>query len=136
MPPDAANPLYGDRIRAQHMLDAARQACEFAAGRKREDLDTDAMFARAVVHAIQEIGEAASKMTAAGRTRLGDVPWVKIVGMRHRLVHGYMAINYDLVWLVVERELPPLMESLTHAFADWPLRDPPAPDRSGGSPRR
>lgn len=101
MPRDPANTdARDDRIRAQHMLEAARQVEGFVAGRSRADLDTDAMLTRAVLHAIQEIGEAASRIGSAGRDRMPLVPWTKIVGMRHRLVHGYWDVNLDLVWTV------------------------------------
>ncbi len=50
-----------DRIRIQHMMDAARQAIGFAQGKSRKSLDTDPMLARALMHAILEIGEAASR---------------------------------------------------------------------------
>lgn len=48
-----------DRIRLQHMLDAAREALSFAKGRQREDLDTDRLLVLALVKAIEIIGEAA-----------------------------------------------------------------------------
>ena len=46
-----------DRIRIQHMMDAARQAIGFAEGKSGKSLDGDAMLARALMHAILEIGE-------------------------------------------------------------------------------
>lgn len=108
-----------DRIRLTHMLDAARQALSFARNRRRYDLDADAMLRRAVLHCIQEIGEAASKVSAAGRARAVDVPWKQIVGMRQRLVHDYFEINLDLVWLVLDRDLVPLTQALETVLAVW-----------------
>ena len=49
-----------DRIRLQHMLDAARDALSFAEGRTRHDLDTDRQLVLAVVKCVEIIGEAAS----------------------------------------------------------------------------
>lgn len=105
------------------MLEAAEQAVTFAQGRSRADLGVDAMLTRALVHAIQEIGEAASKVTEAGRARIPELPWTKLVGMRHRLVHDYWEINLDLVWAVVERDLSPLIDALKAGFENWPLTD-------------
>lgn len=53
--PDKIN--RADHIRLTHMLAAAEQAREFADGKSRQDLETDAMFCRAVLHCIQEIGK-------------------------------------------------------------------------------
>ena len=127
MPHDPATRSLDDRVRAQHMFIAAKQARGFVSDRTRADLDSDPMLARALLHAIQEIGEAASKISALGRDRITGVPREKIVGMRHRLVHGYWDVNFDLVWVVVNRDLPPLIAALERAFVSWPLPEPPAP---------
>jgi uncharacterized protein with HEPN domain len=57
-----------DTVRLRHMLDAARQAIGFTAGRERSSLDSDVMFRRAVVNCIQEIGEAAVRVSPEARS--------------------------------------------------------------------
>lgn len=94
-----------DRIRLAHMLAAAEQALEFTRGRARENLATEPMFCRAVVNCIQEIGEAAGRVSPATRVQLPSLPWPQIVGMRHRMVHVYFDIDLDLVWEVLDRDL-------------------------------
>ncbi len=59
------------------------------AGRSRPDLDADMLLRRATVHAIQEIGEAAARMSEAGRTLVPELPWGSIVQMRNIVVHVY-----------------------------------------------
>jgi uncharacterized protein with HEPN domain len=55
------------------MLDAARDAGSFTAGRTREMLDTDRMFAFALVRAIEIIGEAASRVSPETREALPQI---------------------------------------------------------------
>lgn len=50
----------GDRDRLEHMLESAREAMSFVAGRQRAELDSNRMLLRAVVQCIQAIGEAAA----------------------------------------------------------------------------
>ena len=58
-----------DIIRLRHMLDAAREALSFVAGRNSEDLGRDRMLVLALVKEIEIIGEAASRpFTTAGRS--------------------------------------------------------------------
>jgi uncharacterized protein with HEPN domain len=102
------------------MLQAAKDAMFFAEQRSRKDLDDDRMFARAVLHAIQEIGEAAARVTTVGREEAPEVPWGSIVQMRHILVHAYFNVNLDYVWRVLEQDLSPLTEQLDAALRDWP----------------
>ena len=109
-----------DRIRMQHMIDAARQAAQFVVGRTRDDLDVDAMLSRALMHAVLEIGEAAARTSDEGRQRAPEVPWGQIVAMRHVLVHVYWGVDFDRLWKTVVEELPLLVVQLDAALTDWP----------------
>ena len=113
----------GDRVRLEHMLAAARDAVQFVTGRGRADLDQDALLRRALINCVQEIGEAASRMTAAGRARATDLPWGQIVATRHILVHAYFKVDLNILWGVVERDLPSLTVSVERALAAWPAAD-------------
>ena len=46
------------------------------------------------------------------RLQWPGIPWEDIIGMRHRLVHAYFAINLDILWGTVRDDLPPLVEAL------------------------
>jgi uncharacterized protein with HEPN domain len=94
------------------MIDAAESAFAFMVGRSRRDLDTDQMLLFAVVRAVEIVGEAASKITPETQAAMTMVPWPAIVGMRHRLIHGYFDVNPDIVWKTVQDELPPLVVAL------------------------
>lgn len=126
MPRDPAKTPLDDRIRAQHMLEAARDVVTIAAGKTLDDLRSDMTLRRAMVNAIQEIGEAACRVSAPGRARLAGVEWTQMMGMRHRLVHGYDVINLEIVWHVATEEVAPLIDALEAAFQSWPLPEPPA----------
>ena len=101
----------------RQMLDAARQAIDFVTDRTRDDLDSDPMLRRAVIHCIQEIGEAASQVGETTRSSVTEVPWWKIVGMRHNLVHVYFNIKNALIWQVVSSDLAPLIAELEQALS-------------------
>ena len=109
------------------MLEAAQQAIAFAAGRSREDLDTDRQLEFAITRAIEIIGEAAFQVTEEGRTACPKLPWREIVGMRHRIVHAYWDINRDRVWETVTENLPPLAAELERT-----LPAPPGETRRPG----
>ena len=101
-----------DAIRVRHMLDAAREAMSFAAGRSRDDLDRDRMLVLAVVKDIEIIGEAASRTSAATRAAHPDVPWAQIIVMRNRLIHAYFDVDLQVVWDTVTGDLPLLIAML------------------------
>ena len=91
-----------DLIRVRHMI----EACQEASFRR------DRKTCRAVIQCIEVIGEAANGLSGAAREQMPDVPWHKIIGMRHRLIHAYFDINLSLVWEVVAKEMKPLLKAL------------------------
>jgi len=54
---------------------------------------------------VERLGEAASKISADTKARYSDIPWREIVGMRHRLIHGYGDVRLDLIWKVAHEHL-------------------------------
>jgi uncharacterized protein with HEPN domain len=100
MPPD-------DRVRLEHMVEAAENALRYAAGHDRGELDGDSPLQYALLHAVQIVLEASWKLSAAP-----EVDWAAMAGMRHRLVHDYFDIDNDVLWRSVQEDLPALLSTL------------------------
>ena len=103
---------HEDRVRLRHMLDYSRKAGAMIEGRTREDLDRDEMLCLALTRVVEVIGEAATRVSQAGQQQHGQIPWPEIIGLRNRLVHGYDAVDVDILWDIVQQDLPPLIEQL------------------------
>lgn len=58
------------------------------------------------------LGEAASALSDNFKEQHPDIPWSKIIGMRNILVHDYFGIDTDVVWSVVEIDLPQLQRHI------------------------
>jgi uncharacterized protein with HEPN domain len=101
-----------DGERFQHMLEYALKVQRFSAGRKREDLDRDELYALAMTRALEVIGEAAARVSDAGRARAPSIPWSQIAGLRNRLIHGYDTVNHDILWQIVTGDVPALVKAL------------------------
>lgn len=105
-------PSSEDSVRLRHMLDAARQAVQFAEGRDRADLDRDLMFSLAMVRLLEIIGEASKYLSEEFRQSTPQIPWKQIAGSRDRLIHGYFDVDLDIVWAIVANDLPVLVQEL------------------------
>jgi len=101
-----------DEVLLRDMLDHARRAAQAIAGRRRIELDADPVLAAALERFIEVIGEAARKVSTATQESAKDIPWRQIIGMRNRLVHGYAAVDHDIVWDVASVDIPALIPSL------------------------
>ncbi len=107
MPPDR------DRVRLLHMLEHAREAIQLVEGRTREDLDGNRLLSLALVRLLEIVGEAAAKVSPEERSRYPTVPWTEVVSLRNRLIHGYDSVDMDVLWRIIEDDLPTLVRDLS-----------------------
>lgn len=91
-----------------------------ARGASREDLDRDRKLNLSLTRLLEIVGEAANRLSVETRARFPEVPWPEIVSMRNRLIHGYDSVDLDLVWQVVQGDLPDLIAALERRRRDWP----------------
>lgn len=101
-----------DLTRVKHMLDSANEAISFIKNKTRKDLDQNKMLVLSLVKSIEIIGEAANSITDDLKSKYPSIPWQDIIKMRHRLIHTYFDIDYDIVWKTVSDELPLLVKEL------------------------
>src|ERR1035437_7432459 len=78
---------------------------------KDEFLDNETLK-RAVVRSLEIIGEATKKIPADYKVKWSSIQWKNMAGMRDRLIHDYMGINYSIVWDVVRNKIPELYEQI------------------------
>ncbi len=107
-----------DETRLGDMLDYACRAVEAIRDRSREDLDRDGVLAAGLERFVEVIGEAASRVIKECEEALPDIPWRQIVGMRNRLIHGYVAVDPDVLWDVVHDDLPAFITTLRRKLSN------------------
>jgi len=62
-----------------------------------------------MVRLLEIIGEAASRVSSEDCARFPQIPWPQIVRLRNRLIHGYDAVDLDILCQIIEHDLPPLI---------------------------
>jgi uncharacterized protein with HEPN domain len=107
-----------DVSRLYDMLDAARKALSFVEGRSRQDLDSNEMLALALVRLLEVLGEAARFVPDKIKAEHPEIQWREIAATRNRLIHGYFSVDLDIVWSIVENDLPPLVKQLEAIVAE------------------
>lgn len=85
---------------------------EYRACTDRIEFDRRGMAFDAMVRNVEVLGEAAIRLPESVRDQIPVVPWVAIIGMRHRLAHAYFGIDPDILWDVVDIEVPSLHTEL------------------------
>lgn len=107
-----------DAVYVGHMLDVSRKIAAKVSGATRNQFDSDENLRLALAHLLQTIGEAARRVSPSFREAHPAIPWSAIVGMRHKVVHDYMAVDEDVVWRTSVEEIPRLVSALAPLVRD------------------
>lgn len=98
-----------------HMLEAVTVGRQIAAaGKDRFDDDPVTRFATDTV--ISRLAECANKLPEDVLAQMHEVPWRAVSGMRNRLQHASIETDYDLVWRVLDENLPDIEAALRRAL--------------------
>jgi len=74
----------------------------------KDNLIQDETIKRAIVRSLEIIGEATKKIPADFKIKWDSINWKNMAGMRDRLIHDYIGINYSIVWDVIKNKIPEL----------------------------
>ena len=99
--------MRSDRERLFDILEAVERI-EAQAARGRTPFAGDELIQTSVIRWIEIIGEAVRGLSDELRRAHPEVPWRQMIAMRNVLIHGYFDIDVDLVWSVVQNDLPKL----------------------------
>ena len=111
---------HDGEVHLRHMLDYAREAMELASGKTIDDLRRTRLLQLGLIRLVEVIGEVASKVSPEGQSRVPAIPWIDVVGMRHRLIHGYDKIDLNVLWGTIQNDLPRLVAELTKVLGASP----------------
>jgi uncharacterized protein with HEPN domain len=94
-------------------VDVCRKIERYTAGLTFEEFEADQKTVDAVVRNIEIIGEAARSIPADVRGQMPDVAWNDAADMRNAIIHGYFAVDLDIVWEVVTTKIAPLASRIS-----------------------
>jgi uncharacterized protein with HEPN domain len=94
------------------MLIAARLIGQFAEGNSFESFSTNQLLESAIRYQLQIIGEAAGKVSTEFRQAHREIPWERLIGLRHGLVHGYREIELSRIWRVATSDMSKVVSFL------------------------
>mgnify|MGYP003423299138 CR=1 FL=1 len=101
-----------DSILLGHIYDTAMNIANRLKDVTRQEFDSNEDLRLSIAYKIQVIGEAASKISIPFRQAHSQMPWARIIGMRHRIVHDYMDINFNILWRTAKKDLLVLIEAI------------------------
>ena len=107
-----------DRVYLQHILDAVRTIEGYLTGVDEEKFLATGLLQDGIIRQIQIIGEAAKRVSRDIRDQNGSVPWSDIAGMRDKLVHDYFGVDFGMVWVTANEDMPKLGNQISEILAN------------------
>ena len=104
--------LRDPRVALEQMKSHAEEAIALLKGRTQRSLRGNRTRCLAVLRLLEIVGEAANRVPIDERERYTAVPWSQIIALRNRLIHAYDQVDLEIIWSVVNQDLPPLVRSL------------------------
>ena len=106
------------RFHVKDMIKFGEEALSYTDGMNKAALAADGLTYNATLHVIQLIGEAATHIPEDVKEAYPDIPWDEIIGTRNRIVHGYDVVNEDVIWNIIQTDLPTLIPQLEKILED------------------
>lgn len=103
---------HDPRIYLTHIVESIELVESYVAKADLVSFSEDQEKQDAVVRRIEIMGEAVKNLPADLRVAHPDVPWTQIAGMRDKVIHDYMGVDYELVWTVATELLSPLKDQV------------------------
>ncbi len=66
----------------------------------------------AVVRNLEIIGEAAKNISNEFKEKYPQILWKDLAGIRDKLIHHYFGVNLEIVWTIIDEDLPQLRKEI------------------------
>ena len=99
-------------ILISHILQSIEDVEKYSKGLEKEKFMGNEEKQDAIIRKLEVIGEAVANLEDKFKEDYPNIPWQDIADMRNRLIHEYFAVDLDLVWEVLAKDLPALKENI------------------------
>ena len=103
--------MKDDRLYLLHIRECLDRITRYAS-MGRETFFADTMLQDAILRNLQILAESTMRLSETLKRSRPEIDWRSITGFRNVVVHGYLGIDLDQIWDIVERDLPPLRQTI------------------------
>ena len=100
------------RFYIDDMIDFAEHVRAYSEGMDQASLVADRLHYDETIRNLELTGEAATHVPDAVREENKEIPWRLIIATRNRLIHGYLGIDQDTLWSIIQSDIPALLAKL------------------------
>lgn len=104
--------MWRDDAYLLDILIAAKRVIEFRKDPTWDQFQQSSLHQHAIAKALENIGEAAGKVSDETRSKLVSVPRTQIIAIRHRIVHDYFRLDLLKIWEIASSDVPSLITAI------------------------
>jgi uncharacterized protein with HEPN domain len=104
--------MRDDAVYLRHIAECIQRVENNVAGGKIEFLNSPTIQ-DATLRNLQTMSEATQRLSDAAKLTQPNVEWARISAFRNVLVHNYLGIDLELIWKVIEADLPELKRAVS-----------------------
>ncbi len=98
----------------QEMIGAGKKILEYCHQQSFASFVGNQMLTDAVQHQFEILGEASTHISFALRNKFKVIPWTMMYSLRNHIAHEYFDIDYEILWEIVQHDLPRDVQNLEH----------------------
>jgi uncharacterized protein with HEPN domain len=102
-----------------HISECIEKVIKFTSG-GRDAFHADDMMRDAVIRNLQIMAESAQRISEDLKTRHPEIEWRDLSAFRNVAVHDYLGTDWNIVWDIVERDLPILQPKIHRILEETP----------------
>ena len=106
------------RLYVQDMIDFCERVLSYTEGMSQDAFVGNGLVYDATLRNLGLIGEAATRIPEAVRAAHPEIPWRAVVGARNRIIHVYLGIDDDIIWTIVQDDIPAILPELRRLLQD------------------
>ena len=111
--------MKSQRAYVEHVLECIGRVREYSAS-GREAVFVSRVLQDAILRNLQILCESTQRVDERHKQLHPHIPWQLVSGMRNVLVHDYFDVDFEIVWKIVERDLPPLEQAMRIILVELP----------------
>lgn len=100
------------RFYLNDMIEFAEKVLTYTKGLNQAGFLENELTYDATLRNLELIGEAATHIPDEVRNAHPEIPWRMIIATRNRLIHGYLGIDDDTLWSIIQDDVPELLPVL------------------------
>ena len=98
------------------MIESVQKLMTYTRDMSFDQFKSDSKTVDAVIRNFEVIGEAANRLTENYKNNNPEIEWSHLRGFRNRIVHEYFGIDLEIVWHIIEENLPELLTVLKNKY--------------------